>query len=432
MISSTRLRNSGRKCCLSSSRDLRLHPLVGAAVARLLEAEVLTLGDVAGAEVGGHDDDGVLEVDHPALRVGQATFLEDLQQAVEDVGVGLLDLVEEHHGERLAAHLLGELATLFVADVAGRRAEQPRDGVLLAELAHVELDQRVLVTEEEVGQRLGQPRLPDAGRAGEDERATGTLRVLEAGTRTPNGARESLDGLFLADDALVQLVLHLEQPGRLLLGELDDRDAGRDGEDLGDELLVDLGDLVHVTGAPLVLALGLAGDELLLLVAQASGGLEVLAVDRALLALTHVGDLVVVLTQVGRRGHPADAQARARLVDQVDRLVRQEPVGDVAVGERGRGDQRLVGDGHPVVRLVAVAQALEHLDRVGDRRLGDLDRLEAALERGVLLEVLAVFVEGRRADGLQLATSQHRLEDATPRRSRPRPRRHRRGCGSRR
>jgi hypothetical protein len=34
--------------------------------------------------------------------------------------VGLLDLVEQHHGERLAAHLLGELAALFVADVAGR------------------------------------------------------------------------------------------------------------------------------------------------------------------------------------------------------------------------------------------------------------------------------------------------------------------------
>ena len=41
----------------------------------------------------------------------------------------------------------------------------------------------------------------------------------------------------------------------------------------------------------------------------------------------------------------------------------------------------------------------------------DLDRLEAALEGGVLLEVLAVLVEGGRADGLQLATGQHRLED---------------------
>jgi hypothetical protein len=42
----------------------------------------------------------------------------------------------------------------------------------------------------------------------------------------------------------------------------------------------------------------------------------------------------------------------------------------------------------------------------------DLDRLEAALERGVLLDVLAVLVERGGADGLQLAAGQHRLEDA--------------------
>jgi hypothetical protein len=88
------------------------------------------------------------------------------------------------------------------------------------------------------------------------------------------------------------------------------------------------------------------------------------------------------------------------------------PVGDVAVGEVGRGHQRLVGDGDPVVGLVAVAQALEDLDGVGHRGLLDLDLLEAALEGGVLLEVLAVLVERGGADGLQLAAGQHRLEDA--------------------
>ncbi len=181
--------------------------------------------------------------------------------------------------------------------------------------------------------------------------------------------RQRLDGLVLADDPLVELVLHLEQPGGLLLGQLHDRDAGRHGEHLGDQLLVDLGDDVHVAGPPLLLALGLGQDQLLLLVAQARGGLEVLPVDRALLAAAHVGDLLVELAQVRRRGHPADAQPGAGLVDQVDRLVGQEPVGDVAVGQRRRGHQRLVGDRHPVVRLVAVAQALEHLDRVRDRRL---------------------------------------------------------------
>ena len=45
-----------------------------------------------------------------------------------------------------------------------------------------------------------------------------------------------------------------------------------------------------------------------------------------------------------------------------------------------------------------------------DRRLADHHRLEAALERGVLLDVLAVLVERRRADRAQFAAGEHRLE----------------------
>jgi hypothetical protein len=64
-----------------------------------------------------------------------------------------------------------------------------------------------------------------------------------------------------------------------------------------------------------------------------------------------------------------------------------------------------------VVRLIAVAQALQDVDRVGQRRLLHLDGLEAPLERGILLEVLAILVERGRADGLQLTTSEERLQD---------------------
>ena len=49
---------------------------------------------------------------------------------------------------------------------------------------------------------------------------------------------------------------------------------------------------------------------------------------------------------------------------------------------------------------------------MGHGGLFDLDGLEAALEGGVLLQMLAVLVERRGADGLQLAPGQHRLEDA--------------------
>ena len=48
---------------------------------------------------------------------------------------------------------------------------------------------------------------------------------------------------------------------------------------------------------------------------------------------------------------------------------------------------------------------------MGNRGLLHLDRLEASLQGGVLLEVLAVFIQRGRPDGLQLATGQHRLQD---------------------
>ena len=63
-----------------------------------------------------------------------------------------------------------------------------------------------------------------------------------------------------------------------------------------------------------------------------------------------------------------------------------------------------------MVDLVALAQSAENRNRVLDGRLADEDRLESPLERRVLLDVLAILVEGRGADRMELAAGQHRLE----------------------
>ncbi len=107
----------------------------------------------------------------------------------------------------------------------------------------------------------------------------------------------------------------------------------------------------------------------------------------------------------------AQPDARRGLVDEVDRLVGQVPVGDVADRQVRGGLDRLVGDRDLVVLLVALADAHQDVDGLLERRLLDHDRLEAALERGVALDVLAVLVERRRADALELAAGERRLED---------------------
>ena len=56
----------------------------------------LVIEDAMAADVRGHDDDRVAEIDRVALTVGQTALVENLQEDVEDVGMRLLDLVEEH------------------------------------------------------------------------------------------------------------------------------------------------------------------------------------------------------------------------------------------------------------------------------------------------------------------------------------------------
>ena len=166
---------------------------------------------VGRADVRGHDQDGVAEVDRAALAVGEAAVVEHLQEHVEDLGVRLLDLVEQDDRVRPPAHRLGQLAALVVADVAGRRPDQPRHGVPLLVLGHVDPDHRPLVVEHELGERAGELGLADAGRAEEDERADRPVGVLQARAGAAERVRDGLDGGVLPDHAPVQPLLHVDQ-----------------------------------------------------------------------------------------------------------------------------------------------------------------------------------------------------------------------------
>ena len=168
---------------LLARQRLERHDLVDA-IQELRAEPVAQL--VRGADVRGHDDHGVAEVDRAALTVGQASVVEHLQEDVEDLGVRLLDLVEEDDGVRAAADGLRELSALLVADVAGRRTDEPGDGVPLLVLGHVEPHHRSLVVEHELRERAGELGLPDPGRAEEDERADRAVRILD-----PERARRS-------------------------------------------------------------------------------------------------------------------------------------------------------------------------------------------------------------------------------------------------
>ena len=117
-----------------------------------------------GGDVGGHDDDGVLEVDGASLPVGEPAVVEHLQEHVEHVAVGRLDLVEQDHAVRPAADRLGQSPAFLIADVARRGADHAGHRVLLHELAHVDADDGLLGVEQQLGQGLAQLGLAHPGR----------------------------------------------------------------------------------------------------------------------------------------------------------------------------------------------------------------------------------------------------------------------------
>ena len=215
-------------------------------LAQLLEHQrphlvrVRHLPEVVAPQVRGHDHDGVAEVHRPPVAVREAAVVEHLEERVPDVGVRLLDLVEQHDRVRAPPHRLGELAALLEADVAGRRADEPRHRVLLHVLGHVDPHHGPLVVEQELGERPRELRLADAGRPEEQERADGPVRIRQARARPPHGVRDRVDGLRLAHDAPREAVLHLDELLDLALEEAGHRDAGPLGDDLGHILLVDL------------------------------------------------------------------------------------------------------------------------------------------------------------------------------------------------
>ena len=105
-------------------RSYELSARASSVVALDAEAEARVRLELLRAQVRGHDDDAVAEVDPAALGVGQVPVLEDLEEDVEDLRVRLLDLVEQDDRVALAADRLGQLAALVEADVA-RGAPRP-------------------------------------------------------------------------------------------------------------------------------------------------------------------------------------------------------------------------------------------------------------------------------------------------------------------
>src|SRR5690606_24479072 len=303
-----------------------------------------------GARVGGHDDDDVAEIGLAPVVVGKGAVVHDLQQDVEHIRMRLLDFIEQQHAVRLLGDGFGKQAALVEADIPRRRTDQARHRVAFHIFGHVEAQQLDTHGERQLARHLG---LAYARGARKQERTDRTVGFAQARARHLDGGGQGFDGGVLAEHDGFEVAFERGQLAAVVVGNRLRRDARDLGHDVFD---VDLADDFFLARA----------------------------------------------RQQSLRG--------AGFVDDVDGLVGQVPIVDVAGRELGRGAERGCRITYVVVLFEAALQAAQDLHGLLDAGLGHVDFLEAARQGVVFFEYPAEFGIGGGADALELPGRQGRLE----------------------
>ena len=188
-----------------------------------VEADARAAGDRR-ADVRREDDHATPEVREAAVGVGQPPVVEDLEEHVPDRLGRLLELVEQHDAEGIAAD---------GGDQAGppslrrRVREQPLERVRCLELAHVDTNQPVGRAEEELGEGFRDLRLARTGRPEEEEDAEGAGRVGEPGLDHRYPVDDAAHRVGLLEDACLEECAHLLEVQRRVGIEERERETRR-------------------------------------------------------------------------------------------------------------------------------------------------------------------------------------------------------------
>ena len=206
---------------------------------------------------------------------------------------------------------------------------------------------------------------------------------------------------------------HAQKLLRLGFGEVGNGHAGGHRNHISDIFHADLVDDLLRLVFPLYLGLFALFTHLGLAVAYFGGTLKILIGNSGILFRAQRTKLVIKLLDLVGQYHIANAHARARFIDHVDGLIGQEAILDIAIGKRHCRLKRFIREVHMMMLFILIAQAFHDANGLLFIRLFDNERLESALERRILFQMLAVFVERGSADDLDLTARQRRLQDGS-------------------
>ena len=276
-------------------------------------------------------------------------------------------------------------------------------------LGHVKAEQGLLAAEEGGGQAAAQLGLAHAAGPQQQKAPHRPPGVLQPQPAAADGPGHRRHRPVLAQQGAAQLSLQTGQGPLVGLVRVGDRDAGPLLQHRPDvALLHPAGALLGQPAAPLLLQLA---AEAALRVPEHGRPLKVLSPDGLGHLPSGLDRPLLQLPQLGGQAAAGQPGPGGGLVHQVDGLVGQKALGQIAHRQVHRRLQRPVGDGQAVVALVPAPQSPEDVQGLVPAGLPDSDGLKAPLQGGVLFDILPVLVDGGGPDDLNLPPGQGGLED---------------------
>ena len=190
-----------------------------------------TVKQILGTDIGGQDNDRILEIHGLAHGICNTPVIEDLKQNIEYIWMCLLDLIKQNDTIRFSADCLCQLTALIVSDISWRRSDQTGYGVFLHVFTHIDPDHVVLIIKQTCRKCLCKLCLADTGRSEEQEGTDRLCRILDPGLGTDDRVCNLLDCLILTDNTFVELIVQMKGLVSLALRELCNRDTGPTGDD---------------------------------------------------------------------------------------------------------------------------------------------------------------------------------------------------------
>ena len=358
------------------------------------------------AGVACHNQHGITEVYRASLTVGQTAILHNLQQQIKHIGMCLFDFIQKHYTVRLTAYRIRQLSALVIAYIARRCANQACCGVLFHVFRHIEAQHSAFIAKQLLCQCLRQLSFAYTGRTEEQEGTDRSVFVLKACAGTANSSAYRAHSLILTDNTLVQTLLQLQQTAAFCFGQTCQRNTGPGSNNLSHILRSYRLLHGHLSQGCRQLRLQLG-----LLVTQLRCLFVILLLYSLLLFHLQIFQLLLQLSCRRRFFIQFDTQTGTGLIHQVNSLIRQISVRNIAVAQLHCSLDSLRLNLQLVEFLITLAQSQQH--RFADFRTRHINkhRLEASFQRSILFDMLAVFINRCCADNLQLSTRQRRFDN---------------------